>query len=111
MNFVAIKQGLQHNFIWPNPKFAKTPTVGEALHKMMARDTVGRALTPGVKMPLPHCSDARRRKQEAWRTRAWTNTGEARLGHPGCQWNGSCERAPCRPDFEGMPKLTVTYGS
>lgn len=109
VNFVAIKEGLQHNFSWPVREPANTPTVGEALHKLMAargwegadawRDTaslIAPTLVGGSKKHGgPDLGPTRAKK-------AW-----ACLGVNGM---GIANDAP-GPGFEGMPKLTVTMAA
>ena len=109
VNFVAIKEGLQHNFSWPTREPANTPTVGEALHELMAargwegadawRDTaslIAPTLVGGSKKHGgPDLGPTRAKK-------AW-----ACLGVNGM---GIANEAP-EPGFEGMPKLTVTMAA
>ena len=109
VNFVAIKQGLQHNFSWPTRDPANTPTVGEALHELMAargwegadawRDTaslIAPTLVGGSKKHGgPDLGPTRAKK-------AW-----ACLGVNGM---GIANDAP-EPGFQGLPKLTVTMAA
>lgn len=105
VNFVAIKEGLQHNFQWPVPNPAQTPTVGEALHKMMAvhgwkgadawRDNaslIAPTLVGGSKKHGGPDLGPTRAK------RAWASLGVNGMG--------LANEAPAA-DFEGIPKLTV----
>ena len=109
VNFVAIKEGLQHNFNWPTRNPANTPTVGEALHELMAargwegadawRDTaslIAPTLVGGSKKHGgPDLGPTRAKK-------AW-----ACLGVNGM---GIANDAP-EPGFQGLPKLTVTMAA
>jgi DNA (cytosine-5)-methyltransferase 1 len=105
VNFVAIRQGLEHNFEWDNLVRAKAKTVGEALHDLMASrgwnladdwaktaSEIAPTLVGGSKKHGgPDLGPTRAR-------RAW-----AVLGVNG----GSLAEAPPDPDFIGMPRLTV----
>ncbi len=109
VNFVAIKEGLQHSFNWPIPEPQKTPSVGEALHELMAargwkgadawRDTaslIAPTLVGGSKKHGgPDLGPTRAKK-------AWACLGVNGLG--------IANDAP-DPDFEGLPKLTVTMAA
>lgn len=109
VNFVAIKKGLQHNFSWPTREPANTPTVGEALHELMAArgwegadawrrtaSLIAPTLVGGSKKHGgPDLGPTRAKK-------AW-----ACLGVNGM---GIANDAP-EPGFEGMPKLTVTMAA
>lgn len=105
VNFIAIRNGLEHGFKWPAGSGIKPPTVGERLFDLMAangwkgaeawRDgacEIAPTLVGGSKKHGgPDLGPTRAR-------RAWATLGV----------NGStlAEHAPDK-DFEGMPRLTV----
>jgi DNA (cytosine-5)-methyltransferase 1 len=109
VNFVAIRKGLEHNFKWPDKMLGKALSVGESLYSLMAANgwegagawkkfasEIAPTLVGGsIKHGGPDLGPTRAK-------RAW-----ATLGVDGM---GIANEAP-GPDFEGMPKLTVTMAA
>lgn len=105
VNFVAIRKGLEHNFLWPQPATQKPATVGDLLYDLMAANgwngakewrKIASEIAPTLvggskKHGGPDLGPTRAR-------RAWAALGV----------NGStlAEEAPAK-DFVGMPRLTV----
>jgi len=109
VNFVAIRRGLESGFSWPSPSGQKAPTVGECLKGLMgangwrkvnqwaeAASEIAPTLVGGSKKHGGPDLGPTRAK------RAW-----AALGVDGM---GLANEAPA-PNFEGMPRLTVTMTS
>jgi DNA (cytosine-5)-methyltransferase 1 len=105
VNFVAIKEGLEHGFNWEIEKPRKAPTVGEALHEMMSvngwkgadawseqASLIAPTLVGGSKKHGGPDLGPTRAK------RAWASLGVNGMG---------IANDPPDANFEGMPKLTV----
>jgi DNA (cytosine-5)-methyltransferase 1 len=105
VNFVAIKEGLEHGFSWDIEKPRRAPTVGEALHKMMSANgwkgadawseqasLIAPTLVGGSKKHGGPDLGPTRAK------RAWASLGVDGMG---------IANDPPEANFEGMPKLTV----
>jgi DNA (cytosine-5)-methyltransferase 1 len=109
VNFVAIKKGFEHSFSWPIPEPGGALTVGETLHKLMAANgwkgarawkqtasEIAPTLVGGSKKHGGPDLGPTRAK------RAWATLGVDGMG---------IANEPPAPDFEGMPKLTVTMAA
>ena len=105
VNFVAIRKGLEHGFLWPNAAQKKAKTVGEALGDLMsargwrgaeawkaAASEIAPTLVGGSKKHGgPDLGPTRAR-------RAWAAL---------CVNGGSLAEFAPEENFEGMPRLTV----
>jgi DNA (cytosine-5)-methyltransferase 1 len=109
VNFVAIRRGLEQDFRWPAPKSNKAPTVGESLRTLMGANgwkKVG-AWADGASEIAPTLVGGSKKHGgpdlgPTRAKRAWATLGVNGMG--------IANEAPA-PDFEGLPKLTVTMAA
>jgi DNA (cytosine-5)-methyltransferase 1 len=105
VNFVAIRKGLEHNFEWPEPNRATTPTVGEALFDLMAAKG-----WRGARAWRDHASEIAPTLVGGSKKHGGPDLGptRARTAWATLGVNGSTLAAEApEKDFVGMPRLTV----